>query len=304
MNSSEHFPPTYTAVAKQNIDSYPDAGRELVAEVPTDLPVRPTLFLAWSNARQVGDCSPDQADVDLNWEHSPTPARSKWRDRGLWLLRGALARQDGWSRLNALPMAVFFPNRISRRDTYAVAKRAIDVVGSLALLILLTPLLLLVAALVRIDSPGPALFRQRRIGKDGKQFQFWKFRSMRVDAPKYAPSPTSDLDWRLTRIGRLIRRISIDELPQLINVLQGEMSLVGPRPEMPFIVDRYTPLERARLAAKPGITGLWQISPARALPIHENLQYDLHYIAHQSLVLDGAILLRTVAAVIRGVGAV
>jgi lipopolysaccharide/colanic/teichoic acid biosynthesis glycosyltransferase len=127
---------------------------------------------------------------------------------------------------------------------------------------------------------------------------------MRIDAPKYAPSPTSDRDCRLTRIGRLIRRISIDELPQLINVLKGEMSLVGPRPEMPFIVDRYTPLERGRLAVKPGITGLWQVSPARALPIHENLQYDLHYIFHQSLMLDGAILLRTLAAVIRGVGAV
>lgn len=127
---------------------------------------------------------------------------------------------------------------------------------------------------------------------------------MRVDAPKHAPSPTSDLDWRLTRIGRFIRCISIDELPQLINALKGDMSLVGPRPEMPFIVERYTPLERERLAVKPGVTGLWQVSPARALPIHENLHYDLYYIFHQSLKLDGAILLRTIAAVIRGVGAV
>jgi lipopolysaccharide/colanic/teichoic acid biosynthesis glycosyltransferase len=127
---------------------------------------------------------------------------------------------------------------------------------------------------------------------------------MRTDAPQYASSPTSDRDWRLTRVGRVIRRLSIDELPQLINVLSGEMSLVGPRPEMPYLVYRYTEAERERLTIKPGITGLWQVSPARAYPIHENLQYDLHYIRHQNMLLDGAILLRTIIAVIRGVGAV
>jgi lipopolysaccharide/colanic/teichoic acid biosynthesis glycosyltransferase len=101
-----------------------------------------------------------------------------------------------------------------------------------------------------------------------------------------------------------MRRLSIDELPQLINVLKGDMSLVGPRPEMPFIVARYRSVERERLAVRPGITGLWQISPARAFPIHENLQYDLHYIRNQNLLLDCAIILRTVTAVIHGVGAV
>ena len=201
-------------------------------------------------------------------------------------------------------MAVPLSHPLPYRPTYVAAKRFADVAGALVLLILLLPVLLLVAALVRLDSPGPAFFRHRRIGRDGCEFLLWKFRSMYVGAPEYAPSPTSDLDQRLTRVGRLIRRISIDELPQLINVLRGEMSLVGPRPEMPFIVDNYTSLERARLAVKPGITGLWQVSPARALPIHENLQYDLHYIHHQNLVLDGAILLRTIVAVIRGVGAV
>jgi lipopolysaccharide/colanic/teichoic acid biosynthesis glycosyltransferase len=101
-----------------------------------------------------------------------------------------------------------------------------------------------------------------------------------------------------------MRRLSIDELPQLINVLKGEMSLVGPRPEMPFIVARYRSVERERLVVRPGITGLWQISPARAFPIHENLEYDLHYIRNQNLLLDCAIILRTVTAVFRGVGAV
>jgi lipopolysaccharide/colanic/teichoic acid biosynthesis glycosyltransferase len=221
------------------------------------------------------------------------------------LLHDAFVRREGWLRLNAERItATPLPSRLPRQRSYASVKRAIDIVGSLILLILLLPLFALVAMLVRLDSSGPALFRQRRVGKDGEEFLLWKFRSMRADAPKYAPCPTSNLDPRLTRVGRMIRRISIDELPQLINVLKGEMSLVGPRPEMPFIVDRYSPFERGRLAVTPGITGLWQVSPARAHPIHENLQYDLHYIHHQNLALDGAILLRTIASVIRGVGAV
>jgi lipopolysaccharide/colanic/teichoic acid biosynthesis glycosyltransferase len=127
---------------------------------------------------------------------------------------------------------------------------------------------------------------------------------MRTDVREYEASPRSGVDDRLTRIGRLIRRLSIDELPQLINVLRGEMSLVGPRPEMPFMVARYHPIECERLIARPGITGLWQISPARAFPIHENLHYDLHYIRNQNFFLDCAIVLRTIAAVIHGVGAI
>jgi lipopolysaccharide/colanic/teichoic acid biosynthesis glycosyltransferase len=126
---------------------------------------------------------------------------------------------------------------------------------------------------------------------------------MRKDAPHYERSPLSDADVRLTRVGRVIRRFSIDELPQLINVLRGEMSLVGPRPEMPFIVDQYGPFERRRLLVRPGITGLWQISPARAQPIHESMEYDLYYIHRHNIFLDVAILLRTVTAVVRGIGA-
>ena len=190
------------------------------------------------------------------------------------------------------------------RPWYAAVKRMADAALSLFLLILLMPLLTLTAVAVELDSPGPAFFRQRRIGKDGRTFLIWKFRSMYMDAPRYAASPTSNQDQRLTRIGQLIRRFSVDELPQLINVLRGEMSLVGPRPEMPFIVKGYTAIERQRLAVKPGITGLWQVSPARAFPIHEYLQYDLHYIQNQNLMLDGVILIRTIASVIRGAGAV
>jgi lipopolysaccharide/colanic/teichoic acid biosynthesis glycosyltransferase len=195
-------------------------------------------------------------------------------------------------------------SQLSLQTGYAFFKRTWDVVMSLILLGLLFPLFVLIFIFIRIESPGPAFFCQRRIGKDGAEFLLWKFRSMHVSAPKYAPSPTSCLDPRLTFIGRLMRRISLDELPQLLNVLAGEMSFVGPRPEMPFVVDRYTSHERLRLTVKPGITGLWQVSPARAFPIHENLQYDLYYIRHQNLVLDFSILLRTITAVILGVGAV
>jgi lipopolysaccharide/colanic/teichoic acid biosynthesis glycosyltransferase len=265
---------------------------------------RPALFLAWSNARQIADCH--TASDPEKWVVAPSPvAIPGWRrDRGLWLLRNGFMRREGWSRIDGRSVAAALLRQASSRPIYAAAKRACDIAGSLVLLLLLLPVLVLVAALVRLDSPGSAIFRQRRIGKDGKEFLLWKFRSMYSDAPKYAPSPTSALDPRLTRIGRQIRRVSIDELPQLVNVLKGEMSLVGPRPEMPFIVDGYSSLERRRLAVKPGITGLWQVSPARAFPIHENLQYDLHYIHHRNLMLDGAILLRTIAAVVRGVGAV
>jgi lipopolysaccharide/colanic/teichoic acid biosynthesis glycosyltransferase len=185
----------------------------------------------------------------------------------------------------------------------SVFKRGLDLAGSSVMLLVFAPFLVFVALLIRLDSEGPALFRQKRIGKNGEKFDIWKFRSMRVDAHPYARSPVGNHDPRLTRVGRVLRRLSIDELPQLVNVLKGEMSLVGPRPEMPYIVEKYGALERQRLSVRPGITGLWQISPARAMPIHENLNYDFTYIENQCITLDCIILLRTIAAVIRGVGA-
>jgi lipopolysaccharide/colanic/teichoic acid biosynthesis glycosyltransferase len=227
----------------------------------------------------------------------------EFRDNGLWLLLNSSIRQDAWRSLSeksikvppvTRPLSIGLP----------IIKRTWDLIVSFILLSLLSPLFVLIVMFVCLGSPGPAFFRQRRIGKDGVEFLIWKFRSMHVSTPKYAPSPTSNVDLRMTYVGRIIRRISLDELPQLLNVLMGDMSLVGPRPEMPFIVEQYSPSERRRLAVRPGITGLWQISPARAFPIHENLQYDLHYIQHQNLILDVSILLRTVTAIIRGVGAV
>ncbi len=184
-----------------------------------------------------------------------------------------------------------------------VVKRVADLALCFPGLALSLPLFLVTSILIKLDSDGPVFFRQNRVGKDGRVFRLWKFRSMRKDAPHYERSPLSDADARLTQVGRVIRRFSIDELPQLINVLRGEMSLVGPRPEMAFIVDQYGPFERQRLHIRPGITGLWQISPARAMPIHKNMEYDLYYIHRQNIFLDLAILLRTITAVVRGIGA-
>lgn len=225
-------------------------------------------------------------------------------DLGLWLLHGLPDRHDQWDRLWRIRGDDVTTCRYGLPYSSSILKRSCDVIGSMLFLIMLFPLFLVVAILIKLDSPGPVFFRHYRVGKDSKHFVLWKFRSMRTDVPVYATSPRSGEDGRLTRIGRIIRRLSVDELPQLINVLKGEMSLVGPRPEMPFIVACYHSAERERLSARPGITGLWQISPARAFPIHENLHYDLHYIRNQNFFLDCAIILRTISAVIHGVGAV
>jgi lipopolysaccharide/colanic/teichoic acid biosynthesis glycosyltransferase len=184
---------------------------------------------------------------------------------------------------------------------YAVAKRAADLAFSSVLLTVLTPLLILIGLLVRMDSPGPALFFQKRVGLDGRLFDIWKFRSMHTDAPRYDLSPTSSCDSRITRVGRFLRRTSLDELPQLMNVFLGHMSLVGPRPEMPFIVEQYNSLQRQRLQAIPGITGLWQLSADRATQIHENIQYDLYYIRYRSFCMDAAILIHTLFFAMRGI---
>lgn len=177
---------------------------------------------------------------------------------------------------------------------YAFWKRAVDLVLSSLLLILLAPLIALIAILVRLDSPGPAMFIQNRVGRNGELFNIYKFRSMYAGSPEFEPSPTTSRDPRITRIGRVLRRTSMDELPQLLNVLLGNMSLVGPRPEMPFIVQRYDEQQRQRLSVTPGITGLWQLSPFRGLPIHQNIHYDLYYIRNRTFLMDIAILVQTV----------
>lgn len=203
--------------------------------------------------------------------------------------------------LDSIPLI----SRPERRDSMAaaVAKRLFDVTVSLFVLTFGAMFFVVPAILIKRESKGPVFFRQTRIGRDGKPFEMLKFRTMHERACGYAPTPTSSEDPRVTRIGRVLRRYSLDELPNFVNVLKGDMSVVGPRPEMPFIVESYGSMDRERLRAKPGITGLWQISYARKGAIHENLDYDLYYIENQSFLLDLVIVALTGFAVVKGTGA-
>jgi exopolysaccharide biosynthesis polyprenyl glycosylphosphotransferase len=189
----------------------------------------------------------------------------------------------------------------TQRRVYECAKRGFDMVAASLLLVLALPILAAIAILVRVDSEGPVLFRQKRVGREGKLFEMYKFRTMYTHLSGDAESPQSAADPRITPIGRFLRRSSMDELPQLLNVLKGDMSLVGPRPEMPFIVAEYSARDRQRLQVQPGITGLWQLSADRAFRIHENIQYDLYYIKNRSFFMDVAILLHTAVFAMRGV---
>jgi len=189
----------------------------------------------------------------------------------------------------------------TRRIAYESLKRLCDFFGSLALMIVGAPVFLLISLLIRINSPGPVLFRQTRVGHNGRHFKMFKFRTMHTDVEPYGYSPRGSDDTRITRVGRFLRRTSLDELPQLLNVLEGNMTLVGPRPEMPFIVEQYSERHRQRLQVKPGITGLWQLSGDRAFLIHENVEYDLYYIQHRNFFMDIAILLHTSIFAMRGI---
>jgi exopolysaccharide biosynthesis polyprenyl glycosylphosphotransferase len=203
--------------------------------------------------------------------------------------------------VDELPLVRLGRERVS--PFYAPAKRAFDLAASLVALLGAAPIMAWVALRIRATSPGPALFAQDRVGQGGRVFRVWKFRTMKHDVEPEAPAPRKPGDARITDYGRWLRATSLDELPQLWNVLRGDMSLVGPRPEMPFIVARYEPWQRRRLAVKPGITGLWQILGRKDLPMHENLQYDFYYIRNRSLPLDLSILIRTVGVVVSGKGA-
>jgi exopolysaccharide biosynthesis polyprenyl glycosylphosphotransferase len=186
------------------------------------------------------------------------------------------------------------------RRPYSIAKRVVDLIGSSLLLVLFAPLFSLIALFIKLDSRGPALFVQDRVGRNGELFKMYKFRSMHRGTPRYELSPTTPFDPRITRIGRFLRRSSLDELPQLMNVFLGDMSLVGPRPEMSFIAQSYNSEQRQRLQVPPGITCLWQLSADRAFPIHENIQYDLYYIRNRGFFMDIAILIHTLFFAMRG----
>jgi exopolysaccharide biosynthesis polyprenyl glycosylphosphotransferase len=210
-------------------------------------------------------------------------------------------------------------------------KRLMDIVLSFILLVLTSPIMLVTALAVRLDSPGPALIRQKRVGENGEPFNMLKFRTMFAGAETVVPNSGEQGsggaeeqestaqretrigsgiaaykrpdDPRVTSIGQTLRHYSIDELPQLVNVLRGEMSLVGPRPELPWLVDCYEPWQRHRFAVPPGMTGWWQIHGRSDRPMHLNVEDDLYYIRNYSLWMDVQILLRTIPVVLSGRGA-
>jgi lipopolysaccharide/colanic/teichoic acid biosynthesis glycosyltransferase len=182
-------------------------------------------------------------------------------------------------------------------------RRAADIGASFALLLVCAPLLALAIVAIRLESAGPAIYRQRRVGRHGVPFDMLKLRTMVHGAEGMgAGLAVNEGDWRITRVGALLRRTSLDELPNLINVLRGEMSLIGPRPTIPVQVAQYTERQRGRLAIKPGITGWAQVNGRASLSWSERIELDLYYIDHRSLRLDMRILARTVAMVLGGSG--
>ncbi len=189
------------------------------------------------------------------------------------------------------------------RKLYFFAKRSADIVCALlAMILLLTPMLV-IALVIRADSPGSPIFRQVRLGLDQKPFVLYKFRSMRMDAERDGAQWAANDDPRVTRIGRFLRKTRIDELPQLVNILKGDMSIVGPRPERPEfydVFDTYITGFRQRMFVKPGLTGLAQINGGYSLLPEEKIVYDLDYIKNLSLRTDAGLILRTVLVVLHG----
>jgi lipopolysaccharide/colanic/teichoic acid biosynthesis glycosyltransferase len=197
----------------------------------------------------------------------------------------------------------FVQKLFNKKKVYFTLKRLMDCVGSVLALSILSPVFFLLWILIHIDSPGPAFFSHKRIGQNGKLFTIHKFRTMKCDAKDQELAPVEPNDSRITKLGHFLRRTSLDEMPQFWNVLKGDMSLVGPRPEMEFIVKEYTPIQNCRLLIKPGITGVWQVKGRKDLPLHENVECDLYYIINQSFTLDLRILVNTITVVISGKGA-
>jgi exopolysaccharide biosynthesis polyprenyl glycosylphosphotransferase len=198
--------------------------------------------------------------------------------------------------------------------TKQVIKDAFDKIVGLSALALTAPVFLFVTLIIRLDDGGPAFFRQTRVGRDGRDFTVYKFRTMVMDAEKLKTELTASNDHdgvlfkmrkdpRITKVGSWLRRWSLDELPQLVNVVRGDMSLVGPRPALPDEAARYGDYVRRRLVVKPGLTGLWQVNGRSDLSWEESVRLDLRYVENWSLVLDLQILWKTLSAVWRGSGA-
>lgn len=179
-------------------------------------------------------------------------------------------------------------------------KRAFDLIGSGIGLLIFSPIFLLVPIIIKITMPGPVFFKQIRVGKDGRLFEIYKFRSMKVDKAAEESHDFSKDDQRITRFGHFLRRSKIDELPQLLNVFLGDMSLVGPRPTVKEYADAYTEEQKRRLLVRPGMTGLAQVHGNAAISWDDRIVYDIQYVDHISVLLDAGILLKTILVVIFG----
>jgi lipopolysaccharide/colanic/teichoic acid biosynthesis glycosyltransferase len=186
-----------------------------------------------------------------------------------------------------------FPG-VRRGPVRGLAKWLMDKLVAAAFIIILTPVWLPMFVAVKLDSRGPIIFRQKRVTRGRREFNIYKFRTMFASVPKYQQSPPGGDDIRVTRAGRLLRKLGLDETAQLINVLKGQMSLVGPRPEMAREAAEYEPWQNLRLSVKPGITGLWQIAGRADRAIRESLEFDFYYIANQTLAMDARIFRKTV----------
>jgi len=278
---------------------YPD-GRDYVAratDVATALPANPIQIGNEAVAHDLEQTiAPDRVDeaeaivIDLRSSEPVVEVDSR-----LWLLPNhGLLQAPGWK---------------------VRVKRSMDIVVASLAVIVLSPIALLAAVAIKLTSKGPVLYPSKRVGQDGTLFEFYKFRSMRLDAHETradllhlneAPGgPIFKIrrDPRLTPIGRVLRKSSIDEIPQFINVLRGDMSLVGTRPPISEEVDQYSDWERQRLLIRPGITGIWQVSGRSEIPFDRWVEMDLSYIRDWSLWLDVKLLLKTIPAVLRGTGA-
>jgi lipopolysaccharide/colanic/teichoic acid biosynthesis glycosyltransferase len=187
----------------------------------------------------------------------------------------------------------------------APIRRAIDLAVAAIALVLASPVLLLASLAIKLEDGGPVLFRQRRVGRFERLFTMYKLRTMRAELCEDALTPSSSRDPRITFVGSFLRKSSIDELPQLLNVVRGEMTLVGPRPEMPFLVRKYEPWQHLRHLATPGVTGLWQTRARSTIPLHlpEATRIDLEYITSASPRTDGLILIATVRRILSAHGA-
>ena len=205
------------------------------------------------------------------------------------------------SRLESVPSLDLW--RVRTGWGSGIGKRTFDVITSTMFIIPSFPIWVTIVVSIYLTDGAPALLTQDRVGFKGKKFKMIKFRTMKKGVAKYADPPKNLQDKRITTVGKFLRKTSLDELPQLINVFLGDMSMVGPRPEMPQKVAKYTPWQKKRLEAKPGLTGLWQILGRKDLPLEHNLEYDFYYINNQSFLLDFIIILKTIPLVISGKGA-